>query len=57
MEEKVKDFILLVEKMRTAQKDYFRNRQKIDLDKSRQLERSVDKFITELSDNQVKMEL
>lgn len=57
MDEKIKAFVSLVEQMRTAQKDYFRNRQKIDLDKSRQLERSVDKFITELNDNQVKMEL
>lgn len=57
MDEKYKEFVSLVEKMRKAQKDYFKGRDRTDLDKSRQLERSVDKFITELSDNQVKMEL
>lgn len=55
MEEKYKEFLVLVEKMRQSQKDYFKHRKMEDLDKSRQLERSVDKFITELNDNQTKL--
>ena len=37
-----KDFVMLVSKMREAQKAYFRGRTSIDLNRSKQLERQVD---------------
>jgi hypothetical protein len=43
----LQDFVNLVEKMRNAQKRYFRNRQNADLEESKRLERMIDNYISE----------
>lgn len=50
-------FITLVAQMRQAQKEYFKTRDPEILKKSKQLERSVDEWIRELTDKQTKLEL
>lgn len=44
----MKDFIELVKKMRDAQKEYFRTRDKVVLAESKKLEKQVDNRINEL---------
>jgi hypothetical protein len=51
------EFILLVKQMRQAQKEYFKTRSPEALQKSKQLERSVDQFLNHMQDNQQKLEL
>ena len=46
------EFEKLVLMMRNEQKLYFKTRNSIHLTKSKQLERSVDKFLAEKSNNQ-----
>lgn len=43
--QKTRAFFLLVEEMRKTQKEYFRTRDKTALEKSKELERKVDKEI------------
>lgn len=46
---KPKEFINLVCKMRSAQKQYFRTRSYADLDESKKLEREVDQALRDFS--------
>ena len=41
------EFVNTVREMRTAQKDYFKNRLRTDLIRSKELERAVDKALAE----------
>ncbi len=43
----VEEFITLVREMRDAQKEYFKTRNKIILAKSKDLERKVDKMLSQ----------
>lgn len=52
-----KDFIDLVCRMRSAQKQYFRTRSLADLDESKRLERDVDKALREISSPSNQMSL
>lgn len=44
------DFILLVKAMRQAQQDYFKNRHKQDLIKAKNLEKAVDSYLKNVTD-------
>ncbi|MBQ2622369.1 MAG: hypothetical protein IJF84_13600 [Thermoguttaceae bacterium] len=46
--EEVERFVLLVQQMRTSQKDYFSTRTKAALEKSKKLERDVDNTIQDI---------
>lgn len=46
------DFLALVRDMRQAQKAYFAKRKYEDLERSRTLERAVDKALKEIADGQ-----
>lgn len=49
------EFLALVAAMREAQKDYFRRRAPADLERSKNLEREVDRALRELKDDQPKL--
>ena len=51
----MEEFIILVEEMRSAQKEYFRTRSATSLNRSKQLEREVDTKIKELSNKQTNL--
>jgi hypothetical protein len=52
-----KEFFILVVQMRNAQKLYFRNRDKSDLQASKKLEKQVDDEIRRVERSQVEPEL
>jgi len=52
-EKQIKEFILLVETMRTKQKEYFRGKMGRDLDAAKKLEREVDKFLADYKTQQL----
>lgn len=47
------EFVQLVEKMRTSQKDYFKSRSKFDLNEAKKLKKEVDSKIKEIGTNGV----
>ena len=47
-DKQIKEFVLLVDTMRKAQKEYFRGRMGRDLEKSKKLEKEVDDMIREI---------
>jgi hypothetical protein len=51
------EFIDLVRQMRTAQKEYFKTRDKGVLERSKSLERQVDRYIVEQTANTVQINL
>ena len=44
-QDSINDFVSLVKKMRTAQKDYFHTRTKAALERSKQFEKEVDQAV------------
>lgn len=52
-EQKLNTFIALVEKMRKAQREYFRGRMGRDLDRAKKYEKEVDRTIKEYREKQM----
>lgn len=52
-EQELQTFVAIVEKMRNAQREYFRGRMGRDLDLAKKYEKEVDRIIKEYRENQM----
>ena len=57
MDKPMRDFIRLVSDMRSAQKEYFRTRDRVALQNSKMLEKSVDAMLATLKQGNIPQQL